>query len=83
MFDQIKQLMEMKKMQEQIKSHMVSVDRQGVSLTMRGDFEVTSLQLSESLDVTTQSSVVLALMREAREKLQKVMAQTFAGALRQ
>lgn len=83
MFDQIKQLMEMKKMQEQIKSHTVSVDRQGVSLTMRGDFEVTSLQLSESLDVATQSSVVLALMREAREKLQKVMAQTFAGALRQ
>ncbi len=75
--------MEMKKMQEQIKSHTVSVDRQGVSLTMRGDFEVTSLQLSESLDVATQSSVVLALMREAREKLQKVMAQTFAGALRQ
>lgn len=81
MFDQLKQIMELRKMQDQIKKHTVSVEQRGVKLSMRGDFEVTSLELSDELDARTQSGIVIALMREAREKLQKEMAKAFAGQM--
>lgn len=68
-------------MQEEIKKTIVSVERDGVSLSMRGDFEVTHLALNDQLDARTQSTVVVALLKEAREKIQKDMASKFAGSL--
>ena len=81
MFDQLKQIMELRKMQDQIKKHTVSVEQRGVRLSMRGDFEVTSLELNDELDGRTQSGIIMALMREAREQLQKEMAKAFAGQM--
>jgi DNA-binding protein YbaB len=81
MFDQLKQMMEMRNLQAQIKKQSVTVERQGVSLSLRGDFEVTSLVLSNDLDAKTQARVVLELLREAREKIQKDMAQLLSGKL--
>ncbi len=68
-------------MQDQIKKHTVSVEQRGVRLSMRGDFEVTSLELNDELDGRTQSGIIMALMREAREQLQKEMAKAFAGQM--
>lgn len=82
MFDQLKQMMEMRNLQAQIKKQVVSVEREGVRLSLRGDFEVTELVLSDQLDAKAQSRVVLDLLREAREKIQKDMAQLFAGQMK-
>lgn len=71
----------MRNLQAQIKKQSVTVERQGVSLSLRGDFEVTSLVLSNDLDAKTQARVVLELLREAREKIQKDMAQLLSGKL--
>ncbi|WKZ27254.1 MAG: YbaB/EbfC family nucleoid-associated protein [Candidatus Paceibacterota bacterium] len=81
MFDQLKQIMELRKMQEEIKKHVVVVERRGVKLSMRGDFEVTHLALNDQLDARTQSTVVVALLKEAREKIQKELAQKLAGSM--
>ncbi len=82
MFDQLKQMMEMRNLQAQIKKQVVRVERQGVALLLRGDLEITELQLSDELDAKTQSRLVLDLLREAREKIQKDMAQLFSSQMK-
>lgn len=82
MFDQLKQMMELRNMQAQIKKQSVRVERQGVVLSLRGDLEITELQLSDALDAKTQSRLVLDLLREAREKIQKDMAQLFSSQMK-
>ena len=82
MFDQLKQMMEMRNLQAQIKKQTVQVERQGVKLSLRGDLEITELQLSDELDAKTQSRLVLDLLREAREKIQKDMAQLFSSQMK-
>lgn len=82
MFDQLKQMMELRNMQAQIKKQSVRVERQGVVLSLRGDLEITELQLSDELDAKTQSRLVLDLLREAREKIQKDMAQLFSSQMK-
>lgn len=82
MFDQLKQMMELRNMQAQIKKQSVRVEREGVVLSLRGDLEITELQLSDALDAKTQSRVVLDLLREAREKIQKDMAQLFSSQMK-
>lgn len=69
-------------MQAQIKKQSVRVERQGVVLSLRGDLEITELQLSDELDAKTQSRLVLDLLREAREKIQKDMAQLFSSQMK-
>jgi DNA-binding protein YbaB len=82
MFDQLKQMMELRNMQAQIKKQSVRVERQGVVLSLRGDLEITELQLTDELDAKTQSRLVLELLREAREKIQKDMAQLFSSQMK-
>ncbi len=72
----------MRNLQAQIKKQTVQVERQGVKLSLRGDLEITELQLSDELDAKTQSRLVLDLLREAREKIQKDMAQLFSSQMK-
>jgi DNA-binding protein YbaB len=81
MFDQIKQLMQLKKMQEEITRQNVSVEVRGVKVTMRGDLDVTRLELNPELDLTSQAEAVIACLKEAKEKIQKQLAQTLSGSL--
>ncbi len=72
----------MRNLQAQIKKQTVQVERQGVKLSLRGDLEITELHLSDELDAKTQSRLVLDLLREAREKIQKDMAQLFSSQMK-
>ncbi len=80
MFDQLKQLAQLKKMQDEIKKQIVDVEQQGVKVTMRGDMEILKLELNPDLDHKAQAEAILKALREAKEKIQKQLAQSLAGS---
>lgn len=81
MFDTLKQMAQMKKIGDEMKKQSVTVERDGSSLTMRGDFEVTALQLNAERDADAHARVVMDLLREAKEKIQAQLASAFKGSL--
>jgi DNA-binding protein YbaB len=74
MFDKIKKLQELKKMQEEFKQEKVTVEKQGVAVTINGNFEVEDIKLSTELGTQDQQEILKQCLNEAREKIQKTLA---------
>ena len=71
MFDQLKKLQELKKMQESFKQEKVSVEKRGVSVIINGNFEAVDIQLNPELSISDQQDVLKRCFNEARENIQK------------
>ena len=81
MFDAFKDMMKLKEMQNALQKETVTVENNGVTLTMRGDFEVMALHLNPDLDSPTQERLVLECLKDAKAKLQAKIAQSMGGLL--
>ena len=75
MFDALKDMAKLKQMQQALTQSVVTVEKDGVTLVMRGDFEVTDLSLNPDVDVNEQARLVLACLKEAKSQLQAKIAQ--------
>ncbi|OGZ79177.1 MAG: hypothetical protein A2358_04260 [Candidatus Staskawiczbacteria bacterium RIFOXYB1_FULL_37_44] len=75
MFENIKKLQELKKMQETFKQEKVTVEKRGVVVTINGNFEVEEIKLSANLGLDEQQNILKQCLNEAREKIQKTLAQ--------
>lgn len=75
MFDQLKKIAELKKLQDSFKKERMTVEKQEVSVTMNGNFEVEDIKLNVSLDVAEQAKVLKQCLNEVRESIQKKLAQ--------
>ena len=73
-FDQIKKIAELKKLQDTIKKEKVVLEKRGVTVTMNGGFEVEEIKLNPELNLEEQQEVVKQCLNEAREEVQKKMA---------
>ena len=73
-FDQIKKIAELKKLQSSMKEEKITVEREGISVGMNGNFEVENVKLNPSLDTEKQQEVLKRCLNEAREEIQKKMA---------
>lgn len=81
MFDKLKQLNELRKLQKQIKEQRVEVEKNGVRVVMRGDFEVEQIRLNPNLDLRAQEKALMAALNDARSQMQQILAKNFAGSL--
>ena len=81
MFDKLKQINQLRQLQNQIKQQRVEVEKNGIRLVMTGDFEVAELLLNSELDAKTQEKLLMQLFNEARTKVQTMLAKNFAGQL--
>jgi len=75
MFENIKKLQELKKMQETFKQEKVTVEKRGVVVTINGNFEVEEIKLSANVGLDEQQNILKQCLNEAREKIQKTLAQ--------
>ena len=57
------------------------VEEDGVSVTMRGDFEVIALKLNPDLDTDAQERALMSLFQKAKEKIQETIANNFRGSM--
>jgi DNA-binding protein YbaB len=74
-FDKFKQIAELKKLQDNLKKENITIEKDGVSVVMNGNFEVENLKLNPTLDTEKQQEVLKRCLNEAREGVQKKMAQ--------
>ena len=81
MFDKLKQLKQLKEMQEAIKKETVTVEREGIKITLNGNFEVEELELSSALSAQKQSDFLKQCFNEAVKKVQMNLAQKFSGLI--
>ena len=79
MFDKLKQINEIRQLQNVIKQERVEVEKQGVRVAMRGDFEIENIVLNPGLDTKTQEKILMQCINEAKKKIQAVLAKNFAG----
>ncbi len=75
MFDQIKKLQQLKKLQEDFKKEKITIEKEGVSVEMNGNFEIENIKLSEQVELQKQQQILKDCINEAREKIQKNLAQ--------
>jgi len=74
-FDQFKKIAELKKLQSELKKEKLTVEKQGVLVEINGNFEVENIKLNPELSVEDQQEVLKQCLNEAREGIQKKMAQ--------
>jgi DNA-binding protein YbaB len=74
MFDKLKQLQQLKKMQDSFKRETETVEKNGVSVTINGNFEVTDIKLNDGLEIKAQENILKNCLNEARDSIQKKLA---------
>ncbi len=81
MFDKLKQINQLRSLQQAIKQQRVEAEVQGVRVTMRGDFEIESITLNSDLDITQQEKAIMKCINEAKQKIQNMLAKNFGDKL--
>lgn len=73
-FDQLKKIAELKKLQDTFKKEKMTVEKRGVSVAMNGNFEVEEIKLNSELSLPDQQEILKQCLNEARESIQKNLA---------
>ena len=73
-FDNLKKMAELKKLQDSFKKEKERVERAGVSVEINGNFEVENIKLNPQLSTEQQQEVLKRCLNEARESIQKKLA---------
>lgn len=76
-FDQIKQLKEMKDLQDNLGKEQASAEKEGIKAVVNGKMEVEEIILNPSLSVERQQEVLKECVNEAMKKVQMSAAQKF------
>ena len=80
MFDKLKQLHELKKMQDEFKKEKLTVEKRGVVVVINGNFGVEEINLSKDLSIEDQQIALKEALNEARESIQKKLTQKMMGS---
>ncbi len=80
MFDQIKKLNELRKLQDSFKKEQEIVQIDGTTVTMNGNFEVEQIRLNPELSIPDQEKAIVSCLNIARENIQKKLAKTLMSS---
>ena len=80
MFDNLKKMHELKKMQDSFKKEKLTVEKRGVFVTMNGNFEAEEIKLNAELSIDNQQNALKEALNEARENIQKKLAQSLMSS---
>ena len=79
MFDKLKQLNELRKMQGELKQERLTVERRGVSVTINGALDIEEVKLNAELTIQDQESAIKEVLNEVKQQMQKKLAQKMMG----
>jgi len=79
-FDQIKKIAELKKLQDSFKKEKITIEKRGVLVEMNGNFEIEVIKLNPELEIEDQQNILKQCLNEARENIQKKLAKSLMGA---
>jgi DNA-binding protein YbaB len=79
-FDQLKKIAELKKLQDSFKKEMMTVEKRGVTVTMNGSLEIEDIKLNPELNINDQQTVLKQCLNEAKGDIQKKLAKIMMGS---
>lgn len=79
MFDKLKQLKQLKDMQNALGKEKLDVEKDGVKVTINGKMEIESISLNGELETGRQEKLVKDCLNDAMHKMQMRVAQKMAG----
>ena len=79
-FDQIKKIAELKKMQDSFKKERATIEKRGVSITVNGNMEIEEVKLNPELSLEDQQNLVKQCFNEAKENIQKTLAKAMMAS---
>jgi DNA-binding protein YbaB len=74
MFDDIKKIQELKRMQDMIKAERETVQKKGISVTVNGAMGMESITLNPALETREAEVALTQCINEANKNLQKKLA---------
>ena len=80
MFDQLKQIQELKRLQDSMKQERETVQKKGITVIVNGALEVERIILNPALGQAEQERVLADCINAAQRTIQKRMAKTMMGA---
>lgn len=80
MLDQIKKIAELKKLQDSFKKEKITIEKEGISVVMNGNFEVEDIKMNPNLVLETQQNILKGCLNEAREDIQKKLAKVMMAS---
>ncbi|KKP33230.1 MAG: hypothetical protein A2312_00865 [Candidatus Staskawiczbacteria bacterium RIFOXYB2_FULL_32_9] len=80
MFDQLKKMAELKKIQDSFKKELITIEKNGVRVVMNGNFEVQEINLNESLSKEVQEKILIQCLNEAKDNIQKTLAKNLMSS---
>ncbi len=75
MFDKMKQLKQLKGIQDEMKKEKTEIEKNGIKAIFNGKMELEKLSLNPSLSQKEQEETIINLFNEAIRKIQMNMAQ--------
>ena len=81
MFDKLKQLKELKGLQDELKKQTYDIEKNGTRLVMNGGMELVEISVNPELSPEDQARALKEAHNELLHKVQMAMAQKFQGMM--
>lgn len=78
MLDFLKQIGPLRAMQEQIKKEVVTLEQDGVKLTMRGDMQIQEIKIQPDLKTEQIEKTIISLHNRALAEIQSRLARSMS-----
>ncbi|MFA6354782.1 MAG: YbaB/EbfC family nucleoid-associated protein [Candidatus Paceibacterota bacterium] len=81
MFDKLKQIQELRKIQSAAKEEKTEVEKNGVRVILNGNFEIEKITLNPELAKEIQEKILEECLNEAVKKIQLSLAKKFSSLI--
>ncbi len=81
MFDKLKQLAQIKGLQDSIKQEKVEATKEGVRVVLRGDLSIEEIVLNPELTKEQQEAALKECLNDGMKKAQMLAAQKLSGLM--
>jgi len=81
MFEQLKQIKQIKKLHNALQEEKVEIEKQGIKIVLNGRLEVEEMVLNPQLQKEDQEEILKECFNEAIRKIQMKVAQKMANIM--
>lgn len=79
MFDKLKDLNKLRKMQNALKDELINYEENGIKIVLNGKMELVDIKLNSEYDIETQEKKLKQTFQGAIQKAQMQIAKTMIG----
>jgi len=78
-FDKLKQINELRKMQNMLKDEVIEYEKNGIKIVLNGKMELIEIKLNPEYEISTQERKLKEAFQGAMQKAQMQIAQKMMG----